>query len=110
MDASNPAISMCETVFEGTMAKYDPLFVYLKTNRQQTVKLTFAQLQSIVGLMPPESRRDKAWWASSKFRPTPQAKSWTDAGYEVTGIFLGDFIVFEKVTAKDEPEADPQPS
>jgi hypothetical protein len=86
------------------MAKYDPLNVFLRTQKNTVVKLTFAQLHSIVGLLPPESRRDKTWWANTKFRPTPQAKAWMDAGYEATGIYLGDFIVFErKATEPSKP-------
>ena len=90
------------------MAKYDPLFAYLRTQKNSVVRLTFAQIQSIVGLLPPESRKDKAWWATTKFRQTPQSKAWTEAGFILTAVHLNDFVVFERAVAKDQPEESPE--
>ncbi len=69
------------------MAKYDPLHDHLKTIHEDVVKLTFGQIERILGASLPKSARTyNAWWANEK--EGSHARSWLDAGFATQRLDL----------------------
>ena len=62
-----------------------------------TVKLTFARIDGLIGSnLPMNAYRDQAWWSNAS--STIHAKAWLDAGWEVLEVsFKEGFVVFKKV-------------
>jgi len=58
--------------------KYQALTAFLVSRSEQSVELTFAELDRLVGL-PASARKYPAWWANSR-TAQPQARFWLDAG------------------------------
>jgi hypothetical protein len=60
------------------MGKYEPLGERLSKARAGEVRLTFAEIEALIGTDLPKSAREKrGWWADSE---EGHASSWTAAG------------------------------
>jgi hypothetical protein len=74
------------------MAKYDPLEGFLNSLPYQTdsTQLTFEEIEDMIGSTLPKSARNySAWWANqTNVLNRPQARAWTDAGFEVFEVNL----------------------
>lgn len=68
------------------MAKYDPLYRYLRDCGEHRVTLTFAQVAEIVGGLPPSALKFQAWWENENEGSHVQAHAWMNAGYRVASI------------------------
>ncbi|MCE7986576.1 MAG: XRE family transcriptional regulator [Caldilinea sp. CFX5] len=77
--------------------KYQALYLYLRQQHEDTVTLTFADIEAMVGApLPPSARTQRAWW-SNRSRGAVQAVSWMNAGYHVQTIDLtGEQVTFYK--------------
>ena len=62
------------------MAKYDPLRDHLATRTGDSVSLTFAEVEELVGSLPASARSSRQWWANDS---KVQAKAWRAAGWHV---------------------------
>jgi DNA-binding XRE family transcriptional regulator len=74
--------------------KYYPLHEYLRSLAQdESISLTFDQIEAIIGAALPRSARvSRAWWANSA---TPQGQAWLDAGWLIDAVDLGEaWVVF----------------
>jgi hypothetical protein len=63
-------------------AAYQPLHLYLKGRFADTVVLTFAQIEDLIGVaLPDGARLEREWWADADAAGTPsvQARSWVQA-------------------------------
>jgi len=83
------------------MGKYDGLRNHLKFRAAftDTVRLSFAQIDGIIGdNLPLSAYRHEEWWSNS---PTnAHARAWLDAGWKVQEVdFKNGYVVFQK--AKD---------
>jgi len=70
-------------------SKYYPLFQHLSTSGHDSVTLSLAEIESLLGSALPESahkRRD--WWGNRN--KALQASAWMAAGYKVSGVNLED--------------------
>ncbi len=81
--------------------KYIKLKMYLQRSTEPIVKLTFKDIEEIIGNTLPKSAYDhaEAWWANDYTRSHSQAIAWIDAGYEtdyVTDTYKDKKIVFVK--------------
>ena len=78
--------------------KYDNLSKYLKAERKDTVSLSFAELESILGFSLPKSAYAyRVWWSNGGHS---QAAAWLDAGYLVDDVSLtNQVVVFRKQAA-----------
>lgn len=97
--------------------KYDNLSKYLKAECKDTVSLSFAELESILGFQLPRSAYTyQVWWANGGH---VQAAAWLNAGFLVDNVSLTDqYVVFRKDPAatarrmampkKSAPAAKPQ--
>lgn len=64
------------------MAKYDPLHEYLSSRTEPLVKLSFSEIERIIGdSLPASAREYPAWWANELDGNHVQARSWLNAGY-----------------------------
>ncbi|WP_433994756.1 DUF7662 domain-containing protein [Bradyrhizobium canariense] len=62
---------------------YQPLHERLRTENGQSLRLTFSEIEAILGKPLPRSAYTfTAWWSTLK-RAGPQARAWISAGYRV---------------------------
>ena len=77
------------------MTKYGDLTAFLENQpADEPVSLNMAELEEIVGTLPPSSS-GRAWWANTEGHS--QALAWLQAGRRVTEIRLGESVVFSPV-------------
>jgi hypothetical protein len=80
-------------------AKYRLLHKYLDERYADTVVLTMAQIESLIGSVLPDIARNQGeWWASAADRDSPsdQSRSWTQASRTATPNLLAQFVTFER--------------
>lgn len=70
---------------ESRVGKYERLTEHLR-QLSPPVSMTFSQLDSVVGGLPPSARLHREWWANH--RGNPQARGWMEAGLRVDVISL----------------------
>jgi len=79
--------------------KYKVLYAYLDNRYANTVVLTFAQIEDLLGFTLPDSARvDQAWWANNgpDDTPPPQSRSSTLASRTATPNLQTQTVVFER--------------
>jgi hypothetical protein len=79
--------------------KYKPLYQYLENRYANTVVLTFAQIEDLLGFTLPESARvHPTWWANDDLNDTrhPHSRSWTLASRTATPNLQAQIVVFER--------------
>ena len=80
-------------------ATYQALYQYLENRYANTVVLTFAQIEDLLGFALPDSARvDQAWWANNDANdtPPPHSRSWTLASRTATPNLQARTVVFER--------------
>lgn len=62
------------------MGKYQPLTEFLKKQTGREVRMSFAQIERVIGCKLPPVARYRAWWSNS---PTNNVmtKAWLEAGF-----------------------------
>ena len=78
-------------------AKYDPLASALTASSPQTVTMTFAELDDLVGGLPPGARGDRTWWGNTTHPSRSQARAWIGAGYRVGEVELKVAVTFVSI-------------
>lgn len=71
------------------MGKYEPLTEFLKKQPGSEVRMSFAQIERVIGSkLPPVAQRHRAWWSNS---PTNNVmtKAWLDAGFRSEQVDMG---------------------
>lgn len=79
------------------LGKYDPLGAYLARKRADTLELTFAELERIIGAFLPKGAQRSEWWTND-FDAAPQAvqiQAWLGAGYDAT-LLRGERVRFDR--------------
>ncbi len=70
------------------MQKYAPLKRWLEARTEAQVRITFAEIEAILGFALPRSARlHRPWWANS-FGAHVQAAAWLDAGWQTSEVDL----------------------
>ena len=93
MSSSIPALSV--------PAEYRPLHKYLKDRFADTVVLTLADIEALLGRTLPEAAfRQVEWWADAapSGEPSPQARSWTQAGRTATPHLPARTVAFDRAS------------
>ena len=68
--------------------KYYPLYVHLQDSDRDEITLTFAAIESLLGLkLPASARKQRGWWGN-RSRGGVQAAAWMGAGYHVANLDL----------------------
>lgn len=79
--------------------KYQALYQYLEHRYADTVVLTFAQIEDLLGFPLPDSARvHQEWWANTdpKDPSQPHSRSWTLASRTATPNLRAQTVVFER--------------
>ena len=88
------------------MRKYDPLERHLGAlSRDSGCRLTFAEVETILGSpLPPSARRHPAWWANQRGPGHVQAHAWLNARFHAGNLDLkGRTVTFTPVDQPREP-------
>jgi hypothetical protein len=83
-------------------AGYRSLYKYLHDRYADTVVLTFAEMEDLLGFALPDAARvEEAWWANAEpdSAPSPQFLSWSQANRSATPRLLARVVVFERTSA-----------
>src|SRR5437763_5309939 len=90
------------------MGKYQPLTEFLQNQPSGEVRMSFAQIERVVGFkLPPVAQRHRAWWSNS---PTNNVmtKAWLDAGFRSEQVDMtARKLVFRREKQADAPMPDP---
>ena len=82
--------------------KYLSLYDYLKNRYANTVVLTFAEIEDLLGFTLPEpARTQQDWWtdADSNTVLTAPSQSWTLASRTARANLMAQTVVFERASA-----------
>ncbi|PYG79884.1 MULTISPECIES: HNH endonuclease [unclassified Pseudomonas] len=81
-----------------------PLADFLRSQTVNSVELTFAQIDELVGGLPPVARNHNAWWANSRTDDSHTwAHLWIEAGWERKSLDLSaEVVVFERHSREQE--------
>jgi hypothetical protein len=63
--------------------KYAPLRDYLARSTGARVRMSFAEVENLVGRLPESARLHRAWWANGS---NVEAQAWRDAGWHVDSV------------------------
>jgi hypothetical protein len=83
-----------------TMGKYTPLVEYLGKQTTSEVRLSFAEIEEIIGdALPASAHNHRPWWSNQQAHPShPWATEWLEAGWECDGLSLNDqWVRFRRV-------------
>ena len=85
--------------------KYEPLLRFLQARSSSSIRLTFAEIDDILGFRLPRSARDhQAWWSNTR-QGHSHAAAWLDAGWRTGGLDLkGESVTFVKKPAHELSE------
>ena len=79
------------------MSKYEPLRRFLEANAAETMAMTFAQIESVLGFKLPASHRYRAWWSNNTFNNV-MTNEWIAAGYKTEQVDIeARRLVFRRV-------------
>ena len=80
------------------MSKYYPLRDYLLTLKQSRCRMTFAEIEVVLGQsLPASARKYPAWWSNEIRGRHVQKQGWMDAGYRTVQLDLaGETVSFEQ--------------
>ena len=80
-------------------APYAPLQDYLKRRYADTVVLTFAEIEDLLGCaLPDGARMSPEWWSNDDERSSPQSLVWTKVGRRATAKLVARTVAFERVS------------
>jgi hypothetical protein len=80
-------------------AEYRPLHKYLRDRYADTVRLTFTEIEDLIGVSLPEvARVDQAWWANpAEGSPaSAQSHAWIQADRRATPNLRARSVAFER--------------
>lgn len=76
------------------MSKYDPLTNFLKQATGRDLRLSFDEIEHILGFALPASKQYPAWWSNSATNNT-MTKAWLSAGYKTEQVDVtGERVTF----------------
>jgi hypothetical protein len=81
--------------------EYQSLYRYLDNRFADTVVLTFAQVEALLGFTLPDlARRSLDWWAGpdADAIPSSQSRSWLEASRTATANLRAQSVTFERVS------------
>lgn len=80
------------------MSKYDPLRHFLADSQFNEVRMTFAEIEKLLGFgLPEKSQRVRAWWSNNPSNNV-MTKAWLAAGYKTERVDIeGRKLVFRRV-------------
>src|SRR5467141_3361255 len=88
---------------EGVMGKYHALGEFLRQQPANEVRMSFAQIERVIGAkLPPSAHDHRAWWSNNPSNSV-MTKAWLEAGFESEQVDMeGRKLVFRRA-AKAQP-------
>lgn len=79
------------------MGKYEPLTEFLQKQTGGEVRMSFAQIERVIGFkLPPVAQRHRAWWSNSASNNV-MTKAWLEAGFRSEQVDMaGGKVVFRR--------------
>lgn len=79
------------------MGKYEPLAAFLKKQGRAEVRMTFREIEHLIGSkLPASATEHRAWWSNNPSNSVI-TKAWLDAGYRTEEVDMaGRKLVFRK--------------
>lgn len=80
-------------------SEYRPLHKYLDERFANTVVLTFAEIEDLLGItLPSHARLQQEWWANPDpdHTPSAQSHSWIQASRSAKANLVAKTVVFER--------------
>jgi hypothetical protein len=89
--------------------KYEPLRDHLAGCAGSRVRMTFTELEQLVGRLPDSARRHRAWWGNNG--SNVEARAWLDAGWLVDSVnqAAGEVIFMRDAQAQARATIRPAP-
>ena len=86
------------------MSKYEPLPQFLASERVSLKRLTFAEIERVLGFKLPKSAyKHEAWWSNNATGHS-HARAWLSAGWRTEDVDLaGRKVTFQRSTAAPAP-------
>ena len=82
------------------MGKYEALGNYLSRHKAANIRMSFAEIERVIGTKLPSSQRYPAWWSNNPSN-NPMTKVWLDAGFQTEQVDIaGRKLVFRKVAVQ----------
>lgn len=81
------------------MSKYEPLTAFLSTARTEEVRMSFGDIERVIGTSLPPSKQYAAWWSNNSSNNV-MTKAWLKAGFRTERVDpVGERLVFRRVRA-----------
>ena len=78
------------------MSKYEPLGTFLRTQKYQSVPMTFAEIEKVLKFKLPASKRYPAWWSNNPSNNV-MTQQWLDAGFQTESVDTqGEKLIFRR--------------
>lgn len=93
------------------MSKYEPLKNYLRKQSTAHVRMTFAEIERLIGApLPPSARKHRAWWSNNPSNSVI-TEAWLNAGFNTEQVDMAQGkLVFHRVRDEEPPRSPPQVS
>jgi len=91
-------------------SKYRPLTAHLRAQRGAQVRMSFAEIERVLGAkLPPSAASHRAWWSNNPLNNV-MTKAWLEAGFRSELVDLsGRKLVFRRVRPAAPSKAGPTP-
>lgn len=97
-------------MIQGMASKYDPLTRHLRKSSHDRLKMSFLEIEQVLGFPLPKSARTyDAWWLDRSPGTThSHAKAWLDGGRQVENVDRNAAVVtFSAVLTKSSSRSSP---
>jgi hypothetical protein len=90
---------------EVAMGKYEPLGNFLRRQATDEVRVSFEQIERIIGdKLPASAHEHRAWWSNNP-NNSVMTKAWIEAGFRSEQVDMdGRKLVFRRVRGRKLPE------
>jgi hypothetical protein len=79
--------------------KYAPLREFLRRQSGAVVRMSFNEIERVIGAKLPPTARHRAWWSNNE-QNSVMTKAWKDAGFESEDVDIkGRRVAFRRVRA-----------
>ena len=87
------------------MSKYDPLREFLEKQPRPVIRMSFEQIERIIGEdLPPSARHHRAWWSNNQSNSV-MTRAWREAGFKSEQVDMeAATLVFRRVDRAQSDE------
>jgi hypothetical protein len=96
MAAPEPPDAIEEPPVRPVTGAYALLYKYLKERYANTVVLTFAEIEDLVGFHLPDQAGQPDWWTANAAAPSTHSEAWTRANRTASPNLLARTVAFAR--------------